>query len=133
VAVEEVDVMDATALTAGLPVRLLRVVRLGGLAILVLTSCLVPPDRERIELGGDLYGASVDGSILSIEVPTCNGDPEVTMLEETEDEVRVEVVSQRQRGGDDCLDGVQVELDRPLGDRALIDVTSGRIVRVDAR
>jgi hypothetical protein len=64
-------------------------------------------------------------------VPTCNGEPEVTMLEETEDEVRVEVVSQRQRGGDDCLDGVQVELDRPLGDRALIDVTSGRTVRVD--
>jgi hypothetical protein len=114
-------------------VRLLRVVGLGGLAILALTSCLVPPDRERIELGGDLYGASVDGSILSIEVPTCNGAPEVTMLEESEDEVRVEVVSQRQRGGDDCLDGVQVELDRPLGDRALIDVTSGRTVRVDAR
>jgi hypothetical protein len=62
VAVEEVDVMKATALTTGLPVRLLRLVGLGALAILALTSCLVPPDRERIDLGGDLYGASVDGS-----------------------------------------------------------------------
>ncbi|MDX1659120.1 MAG: hypothetical protein R3343_09900 [Nitriliruptorales bacterium] len=123
--------MHATASAAGLRARLVRVFGLGGVALLALTSCLAPPDRERIELGGDLYGASVNGSILSIEVPTCNGEPEVTKLEETNDEVRVEVVSQRQRGGDDCLDGVQVELDRPLGDRALIDVTSGRAIRGD--
>lgn len=126
--------MNATARIKGLPVWLLRLVGLGVLALLTLTSCLVPPDRERIDLGGDLYGASVDGSLLSIEVPTCNGEPEVTLLEEADDEVRVEVVSQGQRGGgDDCLDGVQVELDRPLGDRELIDVTSGRTVRVDRR
>lgn len=76
--------MEATALNPGLPVRLLRVVGVGALAILALTSCLVPPERERIALGGD-----------------------------------------------DCLDGVRVELDRPLADRALVDLTSGRTVRVD--
>lgn len=125
--------MAATARTMDPPMRLLRPVGLGALAILALTSCLVTPDRERIDLGGELYGASVDGSLLSIEVPTCNGEPEVTMLEETDDQVRVEVVSQRQRGGDACLDGVRVELDRPLGDRVLIDVTSGRTLQVDGR
>ena len=124
---------EATARTTDRAVRLLRSVGLGALGIVALTSCLVTPDRERIGLGGKVYGASVNGSLLSIEVPTCNGDPEVTVLEETDDQVRVEVVSQRQRGGDACLDGVRLELDRPLGDRALIDVTSGRTLRVDGR
>ena len=108
-----------------------------GLALavaLTLAACLVAPERERIALGGDTFEAVADGTRLSIEVPTCNGEPEVTILEEDEAEVRVEVVSQRQRGEvPSCLDTVQVELSQPLGDRELIDLTSDRAIRVRQR
>lgn len=101
---------------------------------LLLTACLVPPERERIALGGDTFEAVADGTRLSIEVPTCNGEPEVTVLEEDEDEVRIEVVSQRQRGDvPACLDIVEVQLSRALGDRELMDLTSERTIRVRER
>lgn len=101
---------------------------------LSLTGCLVAPEREPIALGGDTFEAIGDSMRLSIEVPTCNGEPEVTILEEDEAEVRVEVVSQRQRGDvPSCLDTVEVELSRPLGDRELVDLTSERTIRVRQR
>lgn len=33
-------------------------------------------------------------------------------------------------GGDDCLDSVEVVLQRPLGSRDLVDLTSGRTIPV---
>ena len=97
-------------------------------------GCLIPPDREPIALGGEIHGASVDGTRLGIEVPTCGGEPEVTVLEEADEEVRVEVFSERQRGTvDACLDEVQVELARPLDGRDRVDLTSGRTLRVEGR
>lgn len=93
-----------------------------------------PAGRERIALGGHLYGASANGRRLLIEVPTCGGDPGVTVLEQDHDAGRVEVVSQRQRGDvAACLDGIEVELSRPLDGRDLIDLTSGRVLRVESR
>lgn len=118
----------------GEAVRSTRGPALVAAAALLLAGCLIPPDREAIALGGDLYGAFADGTRLGIEVPTCGGEPEVTVLEEADDEVRVEVFSERQRGdGDACLDSVQVELSRPLDGRDLVDLTSGRTLRVEER
>lgn len=38
--------------------------------VLLLVSSLIPSERERIALGGDLYGASANGRRLLIEVST---------------------------------------------------------------
>ena len=32
---------------------------------------------------------------------------------------------------EDCMDGVTIELDRPLGDRALVDTSTGEAVEVE--
>ena len=68
------------------------------------------------------------GTTVQLIVGSCNGDPEVTALEQTADEVRIEVTSTIPGpgwGGDACLDPLDVVLDAPLGDRALIDLTRG--------
>lgn len=103
---------------------------IGVIAAATLASCSVT--REPVELGGDFISAYVEGTRVDIEVDTCNGNPEITLLEEAADEVRVQV-SSRRLGGDskDCLDGVSIELEEPLGSRPLIDITSGRTLRVD--
>jgi hypothetical protein len=62
---------------------------------------------------------------LRIEVPSCNGNPEVTDLDQADDAVTVEVTTTTRREGDDCLDAVTIDLDEPLGDRHLIDGKSG--------
>jgi hypothetical protein len=44
--------------------------------------------------------------------------------------VRVSVTTDDAPGGDDCADGVRVELAEPLGERELIDQTTGEAVEV---
>lgn len=75
----------------------------------------------------------VDDRTLQMNVASCNGDPELTALEETEGEVRLEVTSTVAAPGwasQDCLDGIEVTLDAPLGDRTLVDITTGNVVDV---
>jgi hypothetical protein len=66
-------------------------------------------------------------TVISLTVPSCHGYPEVIDVEERSDRVLVEVVTTQVLSGDrmDCLDGVSIELERPLGDRAVIDAVSG--------
>ncbi|GEN81512.1 hypothetical protein [Actinotalea fermentans] len=74
-----------------------------------------------------------DGPGLQLTVGSCNGDPEVTVLEQTDTEVRIEVTSTTPAPGwpgADCLDGLELTLDAPLGSRTLIDVTTGDVVGV---
>lgn len=95
--------------------------------VLALAGGCVPEVRRGpVELGA----AGWDGTTLTVEVPSCNGDPAVTVLEETATQVRIEVVSTVRREGDDCLDGVRVGLAEPLGERAVVDLTSGRRLEV---
>ncbi len=104
-------------------------------AVLLTGSC----DRFASERRGSIdlrepFGASIsaDGTTLGVEVPTCNGDPVVTVLEQGDDEIRIQVVSTEQlRNGDDCLDSITVRLDAPLGERRVVDLTSGRVLPVD--
>ncbi len=73
------------------------------------------------------------GDVLHLSVFSCNGEPEVTRLEEGVDEVRIEVTSTTPgpgRSGDGCLDLLDVTLQAPLGDRALIDLSRGVVVEV---
>lgn len=69
-------------------------------------------------------------------VDTCLANPELDLLSEHDDRVEVAVVSTRTFGGsgaDDCLDVVHVVLQEPLGDRPVLDVTSGNEVAVRDR
>ncbi|MGH3735042.1 MAG: hypothetical protein ACRDT6_05405 [Micromonosporaceae bacterium] len=73
-----------------------------------------------------------DDGTLALAVESCNGDPEVSVLKENDQEVRVEVVASSTPfgGSDDCLDTVTVELREPLGDRVVLDEHSGETVSV---
>lgn len=71
---------------------------------------------------------------LAMSVPSCNGDPELDNLEEDDEEVRVQVVTNVViNGGDEemCLDGLTVTLDDPLDGRTVIDLVSGETVTVE--
>lgn len=70
--------------------------------------------------------------LLALVVASCNGDPEVSLLRETDQQVQVRVVASSTplRGGGDCLDIVEVQLQEPLNDRVLIDMHSGQSVSV---
>ena len=76
--------------------------------------------------------AVVSDSALSIGlgVPSCNGDPFLDEIVEESDVVRLRVVSTVTNPGDACLDSLEVELDEPLGDRYLVDMTSGAQIPV---
>ena len=80
------------------------------------------PARRNIEV-------SPDGRTLEVNVPSCNGDPSVSVLESEETvtfmiETRIPSGSSR----DDCLDSSSFELDSPVGDRTVIDGFGGRAV-----
>ena len=77
----------------------------------------------------------VGGTTLQLVVASCNGEPEVTVLEQTDAEVRLEVTSTTPAPGwpgEDCLDGLEVTLDAALEDRRVVDLTTGEAVPVSA-
>jgi hypothetical protein len=85
--------------------------------------------RGPVQLDADAQLVSPDRPQLG--VLSCHGDPEVTALSQDDGQVRVEVTSTVSSPGDACMDVLTVALDAPLGDRAVVDVTSGRRLRVE--
>jgi hypothetical protein len=71
-----------------------------------------------------IVGWSVDAMVLHLWVDTCNGDPETDVVE-TADDVTVTVVSTGGDPGDACQDPVTVTLTAPLGNRRLLDGSTG--------
>ena len=70
---------------------------------------------------------------LTLIVASCNENPKVSLLRETEDDVQVRVIADYDffaQSGDDCQDIVEVQLQDPLGDRVVIDEHTGRLVSV---
>jgi|GEM_PF-3107974 len=70
-----------------------------------------------------------DDRTLHVNVGTCGGDPEITVLEETDTEVRLSIVSTDVAQGWPstlCLDGLDITLEAPFGERTLVDLTTGR-------
>lgn len=121
----------------------------GGAAICTALAQLLRDEDVRVPYAFEVFEGPVDGRqripvavsampggasdrtsrFVEVIVSSCNGEPEVTRLEQTADEVRVEVTSSVPApgwGGNDCLDQLTVELDEPLGDRPLVDLTSGQ-------
>lgn len=71
---------------------------------------------------------------LRLVVNTCGGHPELDLLREQTQVVVVAVVSTRTFGGPggmDCQDLVEVQLQEPLGDRRLVDATTGDEIAVE--
>jgi hypothetical protein len=63
-------------------------------------------------------------------VQSCNGNPELTQLVEDNEQVRIGVTSTVSNPDDSCMDLIVVTLDAPLGERELVDLTSGRTISV---
>jgi hypothetical protein len=115
----------------------------GMVVALVLTGCGAPdgasggavelPETRRgpVSLEG-VEPALVLPHELSLDVPSCHGAPELTQLVEDTDTVRLEVVTTQVVRGDreDCLDGLAVVLEGPLGERDVVDLVSGATLAV---
>ena len=91
---------------------------------LLLAACSTSTAGPQIVAG---Y-VSVDGLTIELEVDTCNAN---LVADVTESAATVEVVvAAANDTGDDCLDGIAITLEEPLGDRDLIDRSDGETVQV---
>lgn len=68
---------------------------------------------------------------MELGVDSCDESP-TAKVDESGTEVRVRVTSGRWlgRNADDCADGVVVTLKQPLGDRRVVDQSTGNVVEV---
>lgn len=75
-------------------------------------------------------GVADDGKVLQVMVESCQGEPEISAVDETDTEVQVAVVSTTYTsfGTEVCRDYVIVELAQPLGDRTVIDALTGQVL-----
>lgn len=65
-----------------------------------------------------------DGTLVA-NLNVCNAGENTVRVSEARDEVVVTAKTDGPVGGDDCSDGVTVPLDDPLGDRQLVDGSTG--------
>ena len=73
---------------------------------------------------------------LRLGVNSCNRNPEVTLLRETNVDVQVKVVTPPifiSLGSAECGDSVNVQLQEPLRDRDVVDKHTGKVVRDASR
>lgn len=92
----------------------------------LLSGCAYGPDgSKRGEVEVDSY--TVEGTLVTLIVMSCDGDPKVDVAE-SDDEVRVSVISTTQKSGNGCQDPAQFELDNELGERPIIDEFNGAII-----
>lgn len=99
--------------------------RIAMLVALVLSAC-----SHQVRIGEAT--ASGDGTRLELGLMECQGDYEVTVIEE-DDTITFTAVDQHTPltlSGADCMDGWIVDLTEPLGHRKLIDGSNGAIVDV---
>jgi hypothetical protein len=69
---------------------------------------------------------------LALSVDSCNGNPEVSLLRETDVAVWIKVIASSTplKGGNDCGDILEVQLEDSFGDRVLIDMHKGQVINV---
>ncbi|WP_108719374.1 MULTISPECIES: hypothetical protein [Miniimonas] len=111
-------------------VAILMVLAVVATAVLFLTRGVSWRDRVPVS-----QAVLLQSDVLALAVGSCGDEPEVDLLDEQEDAVEVAVVSTRTIGGPgsgDCMDMVEVRLQAPLGERTLLDVTSGDEITVDS-
>jgi hypothetical protein len=96
-----------------------------GACLVLVVGCSDRSEATPI-IDGEYRGAT---QVLALTVTSCNAEVSAELVE-TATSVRVAVES---KGGDrlaDCADGIEVRLDRPLGDRRVIDDHTGKVVAV---
>ncbi len=80
-----------------------------------------------------MMGAELRGSdVLALIVGACNGYPEVTLVQETDVDVQVQVIafSTSLARGLECQEVIEIQLQKPLGDRVVVDKQTGQPVSV---
>ena len=97
----------------------------GLLGVLLVAGC--GADAPSIII---VYG-DPESTRLEVSVNTCNKHP-VVEAEETKQEVRLTVTVDKPsgEGEGDCADGDDVTLEAPLGDRIVVDNSTGEQVEV---
>ena len=107
---------------------------IGVLAIAVSLFFLIGNGAIAWRVGANVFDARlVSPDRLSLTVSSCNKNPEVSRLRETDVDVRVKVLVDIHlflKGGQDCQDLVEVQLQEPLGDRDVVDWRSGQAVSI---
>ncbi len=73
-----------------------------------------------------------DGRSIDLGVASCNADHAVTIEEESVDEVEVTVTATGD-DGNDCMDVVTIVLQKELGDRTLVDGSTGDVIGIVSR
>jgi hypothetical protein len=81
--------------------------------------------------GWDL--AVVAADTLELALPSCLGQPRLTGLAHDDEAMTVEVITTVVDEGPACADVLRVAVDEPLGDRQVVDATSGEALRVRVR
>jgi hypothetical protein len=100
--------------------RGLSAVLVAGLA-LVLAACSTDPEINEVYLRSD-------GVTVEIGVNTCNADLDAVVVE-SDTTVEVTITAENDTP-DDCADSIVITLDQPLGDRPLIDGSTGNAIDV---
>lgn len=98
------------------------------LAVALLTACSSSTERERVPTAINEWQANRD--VLQLGINSCNAAPEASVVE-TDADVTVTVIALAPPSDgvmDLCGDAVTVTLAAPLGDRAVIDESTGREV-----
>lgn len=108
-------------------------IAIGAVAVLVLAAWVFVLPKVTIRGEVTIVEAELRlPSTLALVVDSCDGDPSVSSLRLTDQDVQIEVKASSTpfSGGDDCQDVVEVELQEPLGDRSVVDLHSGQPVVV---
>lgn len=103
-------------------------------AAALVSGCGSGTGRGPLSLA-DPPGVTLSGeSLLQLALRSCGGDPELSKLEETPTEVRIEVVADTD-DGPTCAaaEELEVELEEPLADRRVVDLVSGEVLEVERR
>ena len=95
----------------------------GVAALVLLTSC--GSDGTGIV---EAYG-SPDSERLELAIDACRAESTSYDAEESDDEVVITITTEGGEGPE-CADGLTVELEEPLGDRRLVDGSTGEEVEV---
>lgn len=87
------------------------------------------PEVRPLRIVEEAHPDGPDAYLLVVQ--SCGADPAVSNIVESAEEVRVEVVATTEpHPNNECLDGVRLELDTPLGERQIVDMTSGDTIPV---
>ena len=90
----------------------------------LLAACAGEGRRDAEVLEAQL----VSEANLRIQIDACNADDNRSDVEESATQVVVKVTTDDPEGGPECGDVLSIELSEPLGDRIVIDGTTGEEV-----